>query len=1030
MLGRLRMSVDEAMECFSEIVSQVFSKKKLWGEGSYKATILEKIVGQMVSKYAGSVDARMWDDAVNDEGCKTIVCATSIHSVGDITLFRSYRSWRNEAPDCTIIQAVRATTARPGLFKPVEIEENHIKLPFADAGLGCNNPTALMLEEVSSIFPEREVGCVISVGTGQAQVVSIPKSRRISWNSSKDSIMALQRIATDCEQTAQVIEKRFLDTPNIYFRFNVEQGLQDTGMAELGRLPEIAAHARHYNQIIDSKLKRAVHAVVSADALVPAAQLGICGTASHTNPTHTMHLGGAIVPALPNVQMKPCPPPSIYFTGQNTVLTQIKEYFVDGSSARHVFVLHGLGGSGKTQIALKFVEQYRDCFWDIFYADASSAETISADLKRIAISRKAGSAEGDALTWLAGQDEKWLVVFNNADNTSLDLKRYFPACSHGDILITTRNRQNISIAGETKPGAKAECYVSGMEPEDARELLLKVSDVDSVTGEHAAILVKEFGYLALAIIQAGAYIRVTQCSLEEYLAMYRKNKTVLEEYNKLPKCDDYQWTVYTTWYTSYERLEPRFAQFLRLLGYMHHEGITEDIFQNACERLSAYRSELSTDEDKVLKQGVTEFLQSSFYTEYNSFDKLAFLDFIRELRSYSLIDFNPFDRTYSFHSLLQDWVRRIDGANSSTALSSTTLLLALSVRYDCNPGLCPCSQKSLLPHIDAVLSNSNVMPCTANSFAWVYQQNQLWETAEPLLRVSLEASEHLLGKTHPTTLYNIENLATTVSHQGRWPEAEALRSEAAKACEQRLGTDHAHTLWAMSNLALHYSKQGQFQKTEDLQHRIIDAKRRTVGESHTETLQAIGNLAVTCANSDQLEKAEWMQQLILNCLKKLAGPQHPITLTSKQHLALTYARQKKWGKFKALQADIVHTRSTVLGKEHYDTGESVAILDWFNQNIRIPNSPPIIRYLKQAKIQHPKANQIVSATVSAKTVSRDLKKPRQPVIAPAAGILRMGGNSSEGLKIRMTHGQQYFLTVNRTNARAVGARATAAGGGG
>ncbi|KAG8699764.1 hypothetical protein FRC08_005118 [Ceratobasidium sp. 394] len=71
MLGRLRMSVDEAMEHLSEIASQVFSKKKLWGEGSYKATILEKIVGQMVSKYAGGVDARIWEETVGDEGCKT-----------------------------------------------------------------------------------------------------------------------------------------------------------------------------------------------------------------------------------------------------------------------------------------------------------------------------------------------------------------------------------------------------------------------------------------------------------------------------------------------------------------------------------------------------------------------------------------------------------------------------------------------------------------------------------------------------------------------------------------------------------------------------------------------------------------------------------------------------------------------------------------------------------------------------------------------------------------------------------------------
>ncbi|KAG9121121.1 hypothetical protein FRC07_003053, partial [Ceratobasidium sp. 392] len=911
MLGRLRMSVDEAMQWFAEVASQVFSKKKLLGQGSYKATNLETIIGRMVLKHAGSAGAPMRDNSVTagDGTCRT--------------------TWQNEAPDCTIVQAVRATTARPGLFKPTDISENNIKLSFADAGLGCNNPTEHMLDEAMLVFPGRHVGCIISVGTGQAQPASIPKSRRISWNSSKESTLALEKIATNCEQTAQLVEKRFRGGPDIYFRFNVEQGLQDMGMAELKRLPEVAAHARHYNQLVEvkSKLNSAAHATVSADALVPVAQLG-----------------GVIAPALARVQIKPCPPPSIYFTGRSKVLAQIKEYFVGGSSILHVFVLHGLGGSGKTQVALKFVEEHRDCFCDVFYVDASSAETISTDLKRIAMVKQAGNTQDDALTWLAGQDKKWLIVFNNADNTSMDLKQYFPTCSAGNILITTRNRQMINLAGQAKPGVKAECHISGLEPDDAKELLFKVSDLDpnNSTENYVAILVKEFGYLALAIIQAGAYIRVTECTPQDYLEMYLENKKILEEYKKLvPKCDDYGWTVYTTWLISYNGLKPEVAQFLRLLGFMHHEGITENILRNACERLSAYELELSTDQDSPIKQTVTNFLRSSFCKENNGFNKAAFLDFIRELRSYSLIEFNDSDQTYSFHPLLQDWVRRIDEVNCSTARSSTALLLALSVRYESD--ICfPCSQGSLLPHIDTVLADLEVMPCTANSFAWVYQQNNLWEAAEPLLNVSLKASSDKLGKTHPTTLYNIENLATTLSRQERWSEAETLRSGAIETCKQALGTDHAYTLWAMSNLALHHSRRKQFQKAKELQLSIIDAKIRTAGLAHVDTLQAIGNLAMTYVDLDQLEMAERLQKLVSERLQHLAGPQHPITLTSKQHLAFTYAKRKKWGDFKAVQTELVQTRSVVLGKDHFATRESIAILDWFDQNITIPNTPPEI----------------------------------------------------------------------------------------
>ncbi|KAG9120793.1 hypothetical protein FRC07_003571 [Ceratobasidium sp. 392] len=433
--------------------------------------------------------------------------------------------------------------ARPGLFKPVEIDDHGIKLEFADAGLGCNNPTARMLDEAKRIFPGRHAGCIISVGTGQAQTINISTSRRIGWSLSGDLNKVLQRVATDCEETAQQLQVRFCETPNVYFRFNTEQGLQDIGIAELERLPEVAAHARQDNQqvTVRSKLNDAAEAVVSGGVLVP-----------------TARLDGAIVQVMPKARIKTCPRPSPNFTGQNSVLAQLKSYFLDGSNLRHIFVLHGLGGSGKTQIALKFVDRHKDSFWDVFYVDASSAETISADFESIAIVKKAGDTVDDALAWLTNQDEEWLIVFNNADNTSLRLPQYFPTGAHGDILITTRNRDMINITSKNKSGITAECYISRMEPDDAKGLLLKASGIEtgSTADKYSNLLVKEFEYLALAIIQAGAYIRVNDsCTLEGYLEMFRKNKLFLEESrNIILKSDDYSWTAYTTWRISYDQL--------------------------------------------------------------------------------------------------------------------------------------------------------------------------------------------------------------------------------------------------------------------------------------------------------------------------------------------------------------------------------------------------------------------------------------------------------------------------------------------
>jgi hypothetical protein len=52
-----------------------------------------------------------------------------------------------------------------------------------------------------------------------------------------------------------------------------------------------------------------------------------------------------------------CPPPTPVFTGRRDIIAQMHACFFDGSEDRHVFVLHGLGGSGKSQIAFKFVKE-------------------------------------------------------------------------------------------------------------------------------------------------------------------------------------------------------------------------------------------------------------------------------------------------------------------------------------------------------------------------------------------------------------------------------------------------------------------------------------------------------------------------------------------------------------------------------------------------------------------------------------------------------------------------------------------------
>ena len=113
-------------------------------------------------------------------------------------------------------------------------------------------------------------------------------------------------------------------------------------------------------------------------------------------------------------------------------------------------------------------------FWDVFYIDATTRETISAGLTALAKAAGAGTTPDEALSWLVSQKQRWLLVLNNADNTGLNLHDFFPECTHGDILITTRNQQMINHA----TGPESYCRVGGMRPDDALELILKSAGSD------------------------------------------------------------------------------------------------------------------------------------------------------------------------------------------------------------------------------------------------------------------------------------------------------------------------------------------------------------------------------------------------------------------------------------------------------------------------------------------------------------------------------------------------------------------------
>lgn len=171
------------------------------------------------------------------------------------------------------------------------------------------------------------------------------------------------------------------------------------------------------------------------------------------------------------VATKRCPAPTTVFTGREGQIQQVGTCITGGSKERRVCVVHGLGGAGKTQLALKTIELNRDSWKHVLYVDASSKDAVETTMADFAKAKNIGKTYEDTIGWLERCRESWLLVFDNADHPSLNIWVYLPSGNFGSILITTR----LSDLWIHSRGPSSVCQVSNMSHQDALILLLKLA---------------------------------------------------------------------------------------------------------------------------------------------------------------------------------------------------------------------------------------------------------------------------------------------------------------------------------------------------------------------------------------------------------------------------------------------------------------------------------------------------------------------------------------------------------------------------
>ena len=591
------------------------------------------------------------------------------------------------------------------------------------------------------------------------------------------------------------------------------------------------------------------------------------------------------------------------FTGRTKLLETMRERFFTQIPMRYSprIALYGLGGVGKTQLALEYCYRSRHHYDRIYWLSASDQASLMSGYQTIAsksgIPLFSGSKPAEiaqlVVAWLK-QQRSWLLVFDNLDDMTVAQGLLPENGTKKHTLITTRNPNADDIQAEG-------FEVPVLDPEDSVDLLLALSHIPpstDVTEQQVAYeIVSELGYLPLAIEQAASYVREVTGSLAAFQDQYSRNRL------KRPPIgfQYYSNTVATTWSLVFQEVENTHAQaskLLQLLSFLDPDGVMVAF-------LVAGAGAFETD----LKQIILD--------DY----ELAVVLLV--LEKYSLIKWDRVSQTLSIHRLVQAVIK--DGMSDSDLTSTVKTVVELCDRSfpieisNKTRPLCRMYEGQVVQPLLRVDIRTKKCASIKERVGIFLREDGKYKQSEMILQQALDVCAELFGWEDSSTVNVMLQLARTYAAQGRLIEAAVIEEKVLETRLRILKEEHPDTLTSMDHLASTYRDQGRLQEAADLNEKVLEAMRRVLGEKHPDTLTSMNNLASTYRDQGKLQEATALDEKVLEERRSILGEEHPDTLISMNNLASTYRDQGKLQEAAVLDEKVLEERRRILGEEHPDT---------------------------------------------------------------------------------------------------------------
>jgi len=552
------------------------------------------------------------------------------------------------------------------------------------------------------------------------------------------------------------------------------------------------------------------------------------------------------------------------FTGREALLDAVRTTLAGRSDpGSHLpLVLRGLGGVGKTQLALEYAHRFRADYDVVWWISATEPALVSQQLAELGpglglpydadiagVSAAVREALRRGLPY-----QRWLLVLDNADDPER-LAPLLPSGGTGHILVTSRNR-NWDLRAYT---LEVDVFTRR---ESVRLLCAGRPGLSPADADRIAC---ELGDLPLALGHAAAWLQHTGLGADVYLSLL--DSQIAEMAVRDPVTAEPR-PVAAAWLLSWNRIAaemPAAGELLRLLAFLGPEPVP--IWLVASDRM---RRLLLPLDPRLREPGMEGRL-------------------LGEISKYAGVRLDPAEGTLTMHRLVQAVLREQATPADRQALRAA----AHSVLAAANPGDPDAPRtwpdySALLPHLGptraARSEDPEVRQWIADSVRYLWRRGDhqaVQQTAETVLAVW--TPRH--GPDDRLVLRVRGQLANVLRAQGDLAGARAMDEDVHRRSVRTLGRDHLDTLVAAGSLGADLRAGGRYVRAREVDRDAFETSRQVFGEQHARTLMLANNLALSCFLCGDRAAAREMDRETRQRMAAALGPEHPSTLLAAHNYA-------------------------------------------------------------------------------------------------------------------------------------------------